>query len=113
MTESLKIDAFGDCSNPDCDQPMPWDMAAVGLTPETVCCSPDCARKALHTLDESPETATLHDPQGAVDRESIGVDEDAIDIVWSVGDGDIDAAIRQVESLYPGEFRITDGDTDE
>ena len=112
MTESLKIDAFGDCSNPDCDQPLPWDMAAVGLTPETICCSPDCARKALDTLDESPSTVTLHDPQGHGDRPA-GIDEDTVDVIWTVQDGDVLEGIRRVEELYAGEFRITDGETDE
>lgn len=110
-TGDVSVDRFGGCVRTDCAEPCPWDMAAVVFDGETVCCSPTCARAVLDELTETPTIVTLHDPQGAADRTKVGLGADVVDIWRETEDSDdVRRAIDELEDLYPGAFRIGEGE---
>jgi len=104
MPEQLPDD--GTCAAPDCDEPTPWDMAAI-IVGEAWYCSPECAGGHLNRHG-APAQVTLHDPQFAADRAELPhVADDAVDISRRVTSlDDADTAIAQATDLYPGTFRV-------
>lgn len=108
-------DAFGDCARSGCDEPCPWDMAAVMLGEETVCCSPACADPVLEGMYAPPEMVALHDPQGAADRDDLpNVADDASDIYRPVSSReDATVALGEIEAMYPGPFRVKPEERDD
>lgn len=94
------------CPVGGCEELTPWDMAAINFDGQYFC-SPGCARKHLESMDRVPELMTLHDPQYAVDRGELpGVESEAVDIERPVRDrDDAQAAIDEMEVMFPGEFR--------
>ncbi len=109
MTENVGIPmrAFDHtCHRDTCEEPLPWDMAAVAINQTNVYCSPDCARAAFNGITDY-DTVTLHDPQHHAGRPD-GVRDDAVDIGREVVDReDAKAAISACEDWYPGAFRPT------
>jgi len=92
-----------DCDNKPCNEPTPMDMAGIIIDDE-IYCSPDCAKAALKERVEQPTIVKLHDPQFAVDRDEIGIDDDAVDI-WRLGEPAADM-VDAYADIYPGEFRV-------
>lgn len=96
----------GTCSHDDCDEPTPWDMAAI-IVGDGWYCSPTCAIEGVAAADSAPETVTLHDPQYTADRSSMpGVSAEAVNISRPVaGRAEADEAIRTASEVYDAPFR--------
>jgi len=105
MTDRIPDD--GTCAHDDCEEPTPWDMAAL-IVGDAWYCSPACAIEGVAAADTAPETVTLHDPQYTADREQLpGVSAEAVNISRRVtGLDDADLAIAQATELVPGTFRV-------
>jgi hypothetical protein len=96
------------CTNTNCDEPTPWDMAAVMLDDEWFC-SPACAREYLNESDATPSTVTLHDPQFVASRAEMpaSVDDADVDIQRRVTDrDDAFSAIDELVSMFSAPFRV-------
>jgi len=103
MAHSAKCDRDG------CNEPTPWDMASIQFADHEFC-SPNCAREAFESLTVRSGTVTLHDPQFAVDRDTLppAVEGDDVNIERRVyGNEEAKEAIDEIEMLYPREFRVT------
>lgn len=98
------------CSAPDCEEPTPWDMAAL-IVDGAWYCSPACAIEGVATADTAPETVTLHDPQYTADRAALpAVSTEAVNISRAVEDrAAADEAIRDASELYGAAFRLEGG----
>lgn len=96
------------CPVDGCDEPTPWDMAAVNFDGQYFC-SPECARSHLDGMERAPSDMTLHDPQFHTDRDAFpDVPDDAVDIHRSVtGRDDARTAIDEIAEMHPGEFRVS------
>lgn len=107
MTMGDIADVFGGCSRERCDEPCPWDMAAIIFDHETVCCSPACAEVVLEGLDTPPKTVSLHDPQFTVDRGDLpNVDDDDTVLHYSTETfDDAESAITDAADLHTPRFR--------
>lgn len=104
----VPVEAFGACARDHCENPCPWDMAAIVFDGETVCCSPHCAEVVLEGRDATPSVVTYHDPQAAADREALGLGGDVVDIYREVDSKtEAEAAIREISELHPNRFRMS------
>jgi len=97
----------GTCSHDDCEEPTPWDMAAL-IVGDAWYCSPECAIEGVAAAETTPDSVTLHDPQFTADRSSMpGVSAEAVNITRSVsGRVDADEAIRSASELHAAPFRL-------
>jgi len=102
-----RIPDSGTCSAPDCEEPTPWDMAAL-IVGDAWYCSPACAIEGVAAADTAPETVTLHDPQYTADRAALpAVSTEAVNITRAVdGRAAADEAIRDASDLYGAAFRL-------
>jgi hypothetical protein len=97
----------GTCAHDDCEEPTPWDMAAI-IVGDAWYCSPECAIEGVAAAESPPKTVTLHDPQYTADRDELpGVSAEAVNITRPVsGRVDADEAIRTASEVYGGKFRL-------
>lgn len=94
------------CANDACDHPTPWDMEAVVFN-DTWYCSPDCARTALDSPDESPQKIRLHDPQFVIPRDAMPPEVASDDVYIErrvLGLKDARRAVDEIEEMFPSEF---------
>ncbi len=99
VEDTAPYERFGECAANECEERCPWDMSAIILNDDLVCCSPDCARDVLDWI--RPEKVTLHDPQYHTDRNGLGVSEEEIQIESRVEDReDAEIAIDIIEERH-------------
>lgn len=112
MTDEGPYAPFGNCDREGCDEPCPWDMACILFDQRLAFCSPECARVALDDMagEDLPKAVKLHDPQGAINREELGVPPDSIDLIREVsGRTDIREVIDEMDEMMVGPWRVKGG----
>lgn len=100
--------AGSDCGNGDCDAPMPWDMAQIGLVEDSYC-SPRCALEALDGKAAFHGRVWLHDPQFRVPRDQFPDNITKKDVDISRHAESVDAArdvVEELSDMFRGEFRV-------
>lgn len=88
------------CDNENCDEQTPWDMLAV-IADDLVFCSPECARESSLTARRAE--VWLHDPQYTVDRETVALDPNTVQMQPPVKG---QAAIDAIEEIVDARWRV-------